>query len=231
MSFLTEQVGPLPGGAWLAVIGGGLAIGYLGRRKRTAANTAPVPADTAQWQSSQGAVQYVGPGTGVTSMGTPKPATNEEWAQQAVSVLIGMGTLASKATNAISHVLYPDSANPTSADDSALYNLASTRIGPPPILPSQAYIPDPPPIGTSTESKAETFSRWVQAGRLAGLDALTGRTAKSPGDYFFGTTDPDPTTTTPATLTTAEVAAAYQQGYTGSANDARAVLRLPPASY
>jgi hypothetical protein len=143
VSILTQQIGPLPGGAWIAVVGGGLAIGFLGRRNRTAAQAA-VPATTAQDQSSQGAVQYVGPGTGVTSMGTPRAATNEEWASQAVGYLIAKGAVASRATNAISHILFPDSANPTSPEDSAIYNMAVAGVGPPPILPSQAFIPDAP---------------------------------------------------------------------------------------
>lgn len=153
-NFLTEQIGPLPGGAWLGVVGGGLAIGFLGRRKRTAAASAvPVPATTAQDQSSQGAVSYAGIGTGVTTMGTPKYATNEEWAAAAVSYLIGRGALANRATNAISHILYPDATNPTSPEDSALYNMAAAGVGLPPSLPGQAYIPDQPtarPPATST---------------------------------------------------------------------------------
>lgn len=151
---LSEQVGPLPLGAWIGVVAGGIGIGYLGRRKRTAATgggqAAPVPADTAPWQSSQGAVSYAGPGTGVTTMGTPKYATNEEWAAAAAAYLIGRGALGSRATNALSHVLYPDPSHPTTSDDSALYNAAAAGIGLPPSLPSQAYIPDPPGVNRPT---------------------------------------------------------------------------------
>ena len=143
MSILSQQIGPLPGGAWLGLVGGAVGISYLSRRNRTA-QAAPVPATTAQDQSSQGAVQYVGAGTGTTTMGTTTYATNEEWASAAIAVLIGMGTLPSKATNAISHVLYPDAAHPTTSEDSALYNLAAQKLGPPPSLPAQAFIPDPP---------------------------------------------------------------------------------------
>jgi hypothetical protein len=169
VSFLTEQIGPLPGGAWLGVIGGGLAIGFLGRRKSVAAAQPAVPAQTAQDQSSQGAVQYVTSGTGVTSMGTPTYATNEEWASSAVAYLIGRGTLASRATNAISHVLYPDASHPTTAEDSALYNMAAAGVGLPPSLPSQAFIPDPPavnitPVNTALAAHSDVYANGVRAG-------------------------------------------------------------------
>jgi hypothetical protein len=157
MSFLSQQIGPLPGGAWVGLIGGAVGVSYLARRKRTATAAAvSVPATTAQDQSSLGAVQYADAlGSGTTSYGTAKPATNEEWATQAVAYLVGNGlSTASKATNAISHVLYPDAANPTSPEDSALYNSVVGKIGPPPSLPSQAFIPDPP----ATPGPAPVFS-------------------------------------------------------------------------
>lgn len=174
MSFLTEQIGPLPGGAWLGVIGGGLAIGFLGRRRsaKTAA-AVPVPADTPQDQSTYGAVQLAGP-TGTTTMGTPKFANNQEWASAAVAYLIGRGTLASRATNAISHILYPDASNPTTSEDSALYNLAAGGVGLPPSLPSQAYIPDPPATGPPPSALVTQFAngyvmQWDPADAPGGI--------------------------------------------------------------
>lgn len=180
-SFLTEQIGPLPGGAWLGVVGGGLAIGFLGRRKRTASAAAavPVPATTAQDQSSQGAVTYAGIGTGVTTMGTPKYATNEEWAAAAVAYLIGRGTLANRATNAISHILYPDADNPTSPEDSALYNMAAAGVGLPPSLPGQAYIPDAP-SATPPLTLAERLAKLVNPNLIAGQ--LSGSGYYNPGE-------------------------------------------------
>lgn len=169
---LGEQIGPLPLGAWLGVVAGGVGLGFLGRRKRAtvATSSAPVKATTAPDSSSMGAVQYVGAGSGTTTMGTPKYATNEEWATAAAAYLIGRGTLASRATNALSHVLYPDASHPTSSEDSALYNMAAAGVGLPPNLPGQAYIPDPPAVGRST---APTFPGV--SGIVSAVDPTTGK--------------------------------------------------------
>lgn len=176
---LGEQIGPLPLGAWLGVVAGGVGLGFLGRRKRATveATAAPVRATTAPDASSMGAV-YLGNPTGATSMGTPKYATNEEWATAAAAYLIGRGTLASRATNALSHVLYPDATHPTSTEDSALYHMAAAGIGLPPNLPGQAFIPDPPAVGPAPVASNVTAQ---------GSQYAAGRLVSTTTDYGSGT--------------------------------------------
>lgn len=142
LAFLKEQIGPLPAGAWLAVVGGGLAIGVVGRRRKaaTAAPVVPVPATGAS--NAAGGGIYGGSLTGTTTVGTPKAATVEEWIRQATDNLIGRGFVADKVTNALNHVFYPSADHPPTTDDTAIYNAATIAVGAPPTLPS-GYLAQP----------------------------------------------------------------------------------------
>jgi hypothetical protein len=169
LAFLKEQIGPLPAGAWLAVVGGGLAIGVVGRRRKaTAAAAVPVPAVGAS--NAAGGGIYGGSLTGTTAVGTPKAGTVEEWIRQATDNLIGRGFVADKVTNALNHVFYPSADHPPTTDDTAIYNAATIAVGAPPTLPSgylaqpAAYdptrfygAPTPGTVGTPTTAAAGSY--------------------------------------------------------------------------
>lgn len=80
-----KQIGPLPVGAWIAVVGGGLAIAYW--QRNSGSGDVEVVEDT----SGDGGVG-AGPGQFVPvtpvpedSDGTPEYASNEAWGQAAVN--------------------------------------------------------------------------------------------------------------------------------------------------
>lgn len=134
-----KQVGPLPLGAWVVVVAGGLGIAYYSRR--AGAPAAPtVVEDT-------GGVPGVGTGPSWTAVpppstapeGAPPPATNEEWGRAAINYLIAQGYDANAADSAIRK--YLESAK-LSVQEYALVRIALTKLGSPPVpLPPPA---DPP---------------------------------------------------------------------------------------
>src|SRR5688572_8717937 len=96
-----KQIGPLPLGAWVIVVGGGLGIAWY-TRSRTGA-TAPVVVEDGS------GVPGVGQGVGWIAVpppssapgGPPEPTTNEEWGKAAINYLIAMGYDANVADAAI----------------------------------------------------------------------------------------------------------------------------------
>lgn len=155
LAFLKEQVGPLPAGAWLAVVGGGLAIGVVGRRRRAATVAAATPVPALGASNAAGGGIYGGSLTGTTAVGTPKAATVEEWIRMATDNLIGRGFVADKVTNALNHVFYPSADHPPTTDDTAIYNAATIAVGAPPTLPS-GYLAQPAAYNASTYYGAPT---------------------------------------------------------------------------
>lgn len=176
LGFLKEQVGPLPAGAWLAVVGGGLAIGFMSRRKKaaTAGGTTASPIPTIGQADVKGFGSLGSAGvTGSTQMGTPKAATVEEWIRQATDNLIGRGFVADKVTNALNHVFYPSADHPPTTDDTAIYNAATIAIGAPPSAPSaylaQAPTYDPSKFYGAAHPGSVATPTTAQAGAYFGL--------------------------------------------------------------
>lgn len=147
-----KQVGPLPLGAWVVVVGGGLGIAWYSRRAGTQ-NTAPVPVNDTS------GVPGVGTGPGWVAVpppssapdGAPPPATNEEWGRQAINYLIAQGYDATAADLAIRK--YLESAK-LSIQEYALVRIALQKLGAPPVpLPApvdtggDSTVP-PPPVST-----------------------------------------------------------------------------------
>jgi len=134
-----KQYGPLPLGAWVAVVGGGLGIAWYTRQSGNKGTT--IVEDTSG---------IPGVGTGQGSMwiqNTPPPAqevaddkftTNEEWARAAVNYLIAQGYDAALADTAVRKYL---ESKPLSLSENALIKLALAKYGAPPVL-----LPEPPPL-------------------------------------------------------------------------------------
>jgi hypothetical protein len=141
---LGKQVGPLPLGAWLAVVGAGVGLAAFSKR---AADAPPEPMEDV------GGVPGVGEGPGWTAVPppvtmpggvAPEPETNEEWARAAVTWLIAQGYNPAVADSAVRKYMAEER---MSAQEYALIMLALARLGPPPILLG------PPIFGPPTQPK------------------------------------------------------------------------------
>jgi nucleoid-associated protein YgaU len=149
---LGKMVGPLPLGAWVAVVGGGLGFALYSRRQ--AASDVPVdstmvPEDTSGTPGvgTGGSGQWVNvdPPSGGTSVGSA-PDTNEEWGRQAVNYLIAQGYSPSVADSGIRKYLGMDA---MSAQEYSLVNEALRKMGSPPqILPPPIFAPPTIPVVT-----------------------------------------------------------------------------------
>lgn len=148
---LSQKIGPLPLGAWIAVVAGGLGIGYFINRQ----NAAESESDTSD-SSSDGEPSYLNresPGTGGSQVfvptdpeqGDPQQSdevdTNDEWAEQAVNWLISEGKNAGVADNAMRKYI---SGMDPSQQEQALINLVLQEFGAPPEPLPPVEIPDEP---------------------------------------------------------------------------------------
>jgi hypothetical protein len=139
---LTKQAGPLPVGAWVAVVGTGLGIAYYSKK-----NKAPTGVVLEQYRdtSPQDGVGMGGSWLAVTPP-TTAPAgvvidTNEKWASQCISWLIAEGYNANVADAAMRKYII---AEKPSTQEYVLQGLALQHYGPPPFpIPS---VPDAPPM-------------------------------------------------------------------------------------
>jgi hypothetical protein len=134
-----KSYGPLPLGAWVAVIGGGLGIAWYttqkgGKSAGTVVDTSGVPGVGTGGQSLW--VQNTPPVT--SAVADDKFETNEEWARAAVNFLIAQGFDAALADTAIRKYL---ESKPLSLSENALVKLALAKYGAPPVL-----LPEPPPL-------------------------------------------------------------------------------------
>lgn len=145
-----KMVGPLPLGAWVAVVGGGLGFA-LYTRKQTAAAATPTVVDSTsgmpgvgtggsgQWQDLSV------PTTGSTSSNvSSSPQTNEDWGVMAINWLIAQGYNPSIADSAIRKYLGMES---MSSQEYAMVTAALAHLGAPPqILPPPIFAPPTIPI-------------------------------------------------------------------------------------
>lgn len=142
---LAQPVGPLPLGAWIAVVGGGLGLAYYSR-KQSAPASPEIVEDT-------GGEPGVGTGPGwlavspptTSAPGAPAPTTNEEWGRQGVNYLIAQGYDANVADSAMRKYLMSQK---LSVQEYALIRLVLNKFGaaPNPLYPvDEGTTPTPPP--------------------------------------------------------------------------------------
>lgn len=129
MPDLGKKVGPLPLGAWIAVVAGGLALGYY-INKRSAANNQP--------SDQQLAESGVGTGGGTFLPINPPsdtgdddaiPDTNQTWANKAITWLTAQNMDALVASSAVNKYI---NGQTLSVQESALIAMALGHFGPPP---------------------------------------------------------------------------------------------------
>lgn len=138
---LGKQVGPLPLGAWIVVVAGGLGIAWYAQRNNSGGSPVAVE-DTS-------GVPGVGTGPGWIAVpppsdappsSTPEPTTNEDWGRAAINYLIAQGYDANMADSAIRKYLTAEQLNP---QEYSLVRYALEKLGSPPVpLPA----PPPPPV-------------------------------------------------------------------------------------
>jgi nucleoid-associated protein YgaU len=151
-----KMMGPLPLGAWVAVVGGGLAYAVYSRRQ---ADIAPASASTdpnvdtsggvgtggdSGWVQTGGGTD--GPVQSVGSEGGFTPTTNVQWGNQAINWLIRQNYDAATANRAINKFLRNEGGR-LSPHEFTLVNLALAEFGPPPrptLGPFPAPTPRPP---------------------------------------------------------------------------------------
>lgn len=147
---LGKQIGPLPLGAWVVVVAGGLGIALYTRKQGSAGTT--VVEDTSGTpgvgDGSVGGWVPTQPSTGAGGDVAPTtPTTNEEWGTRAINYLIAQGYDPLVSDSAIRKYLAGNYPQP-SASEYALQRIALARFGSPPqpLPPSDSTpgIPTPP---------------------------------------------------------------------------------------
>lgn len=152
---LGQQIGPLPLGAWIAVVGGGLAIAYLSRN--SAASEEPeIVEDTGSPEGvGEGpGWQYVPPTENNSGEEEQEYASNEAWGQAAINWLIAQGYQPGISSSAITKALAggeDTGGNKMSAQEWSLWSLALRELGSPPYPVNVS----PPTVGTPTTPPSE----------------------------------------------------------------------------
>jgi hypothetical protein len=150
---LSKQVGPLPLGAWLAVVAGGLGIAWYTRRNTTA-DPAPVVDTSGINGVGDGSVGgWANTTPAATQTSNPVVQTNEAWAVQAINWLIAQGYPSTVSDSAIRK--YINATGNKSIQEWSLISLVLTHFGSPPNPlpptedgPGPVYGPGPEPPPT-----------------------------------------------------------------------------------
>lgn len=153
---LGKQIGPLPMGAWVAAVGGGLAIAYYARN-RNSANNPPQPVvfdpTGASPSVGVGGLAAVGANDNPTTSSSATISSNAQWGQQAFTFLVATGADGALADKAVRDYLM---GIPLSLSENAMISLALTKLGQPPeslpdapalpVAPPPAVVPTPAPV-------------------------------------------------------------------------------------
>lgn len=180
---LGKQVGPMPLGAWYAVVGTGLGIAWYTRRNAAPSTPSTDPLAAPIDPTSQDAV-----GTGPGWVAVPPPTTgpaapitdNDSWGNAAINFLISRGMDPGLSQSAIAHALQGD---PMSIREFALWSLAIGGIGPPPfavsVLPPTSVptpvTPTAPPPSPGPAPSAVSGQKFVIDGAHKTLHTLAHR--------------------------------------------------------
>lgn len=133
---LGKQLGPMPLGAWIAVVGAGLGIAYYTRGGGGISGS-----DSDLLAGDETFVEDVSgdPGVGeggfvftpppVVTPGTNPPVDNDEWSQRAIAELINANYDPAWANAAITHAMFGERLSPR---EWSIWREALRRLGPPP---------------------------------------------------------------------------------------------------
>lgn len=144
-----RMVGPLPLGAWVAVVGGGLAAMYWTSSKPGGVGNSGgytmVSNSTEDGVGEGGSGQWVDL-TPRQVIGEPaRPETNDTWAKAAIDYLIASGYSPTLAQQAISRMMSGAQLTP---QEKALADIAMIKLGSPPgaLSPTEKNVPINPPV-------------------------------------------------------------------------------------
>lgn len=152
---LGKQVGPLPMGAWLGVIGGGLAIAYFINKRQAAGDAAVATLDPNSDVGVGGGQLIESPPTTVTPDTPELEKTNQSWGIQAENFLIAASINPTDAHNTVAKFL---SSMPLTPQEKAMMNMVLIRYGAPPepLAPTDDVPVVTPPVGGGTPSTGST---------------------------------------------------------------------------
>lgn len=149
---LGKQIGPLPLGAWVVVVGGGLGIALYARKQSAdEANAGPVEDVSGQPGVGDGSVGGwvpTQPSAGTGDVAPTTPTTNEDWGTRAINYLIAQNYDPLVSDSAIRKYLAGNYPQP-SVSEYALQRIALARFGSPPqpLPPSDSNpVPPVPPV-------------------------------------------------------------------------------------
>lgn len=138
---LGKQVGPLPMGAWLGVVAGGLGIAWYVNKNAGKTPAASVGDGLTEPGSGAGGGQFIDSPPTVNPPAPTGYETNDQWARAAILFLLSEAKNPNTATLAISRYI---AEQPLNNEEHALVGLAIAKLGPPPFLPINP--PDAPPV-------------------------------------------------------------------------------------
>lgn len=160
---LSKQVGPLPLGAWVVVVGAGLGIAYT---SRNSGGGSAAPAGD-EFVEDIGTDPGVGEGPGWVAVPPPTtspvattPTTNEEWANRAIDFMIGNGYPPDVTYSGITKAINSGGEG-MSVSEYAIWRAALRSMGAPP-TPVDVPIPTPSAIsggggGITTDPLPEPY--------------------------------------------------------------------------
>lgn len=153
---LGKKAGPLPIGAWIAVVGGGLAIGWYFNKKNSNTQSSLV-AETGVGVGPGGKFLPVDPADDTPS---DKTETNEAWRRKAFDFLVSLGLDPGKVDAATRKYIYGE---PLTLQEQAIVNQAILKLGLPPEALPPVDVPEPEPrppdkVGAVTVTGRTSFS-------------------------------------------------------------------------
>jgi LysM repeat protein len=171
---LGKMIGPLPVGAWIAVVGGGLAFALYQRNKGNVDLTAPGELDNTSVDSGVGlggvpaGYTYTGGDAGDDPTGSQPITDNITWATNAVNALVASGYDAAAAQTAISNYI---NGGTLTLQQWAMISLAIARVGAVPDPPTTQNNPPAtkPPGSTVTPPKATPVFKPIASRTPTGI--------------------------------------------------------------
>jgi hypothetical protein len=178
---LSKQVGPLPLGAWIAVVAGGLGIAWYMNRNQKEPTTTLADSDVGTGGGQQ--LTYDAPTTIATESKVIE--TNDEWARAAFNWLRSEGKDPIASDSMVRKVLAGET---LTQQETGLYALVIVAIGPPPIplppIPAPVLPTPPAPAAPGTPTLSVVMPTTVKRGGGVGIRMATRVDGKARGYQF-----------------------------------------------
>lgn len=185
---LGKEIGPLPLGAWIAVVGGGMGIVLI--RRRSTATPQSTVVDNTSGDPGVGTgpswTTIAPPSTSSTSQGQTY-VNNSDWSVGAINWLLAKGMPAGSANNAITKGLSGGVGNDGSGmtiDEWSLWQIAIAGIGPP---PQPVNVPPPSTVGSTVSLPPPPPAHPIRSGNIKYYTVQPGDSLASISTHFYGT--------------------------------------------